>query len=89
MAKLFANRRHPDHMVHSVVSDLGLHYLPITLIGVSRLQWVKVQNKIVAKDSFFSFFLLFFSEIMPDISYESSAMQTIHLKCQALFSMEN
>ena len=37
MAKIFANSGDPDQM-----SDLGLHCLPITLIGVSRLQWVKV-----------------------------------------------
>ena len=30
-----------DQMPHSVASDLGLNCLPITLIGVSRLQWVK------------------------------------------------
>ena len=29
-------------MPHSAASDLGLHCLPITLLGVSRLQWVKV-----------------------------------------------
>ena len=27
-------------MPHSEASDLGLHCLPITLLGVSRLQWV-------------------------------------------------
>ena len=27
-------------MPHSAASDLGLHCLPITLLGVSRLQWV-------------------------------------------------
>ena len=40
MAKLFANSGDPDQMRHSVASDLGLHCLPITLLGVSRLQWV-------------------------------------------------
>ena len=42
MAKLFANSEDPDQMPHSVASDLGLHCLPITLLGVSRLQWVNV-----------------------------------------------
>ena len=28
-------------MSHSVVSDLGLNCLPITLLGVSRLKWAK------------------------------------------------
>ena len=41
MAKVFANSGDPDHMPHSVASDLGLHSLPVTLLGVSRLQWVK------------------------------------------------
>ena len=34
MAEAFANS--------SAVSDLGLHCLPITLLGVSRLQWVNI-----------------------------------------------
>ena len=41
MVKLFANIGDPDQMQHSVVSDLGLHCLPNTILGVSRLQWVK------------------------------------------------
>ena len=32
---LNANRVDPDQMQHSAASDLGLHYLPITLLGVS------------------------------------------------------
>ena len=32
MAKLFANSGYPDQMPHIVASDLGLHYLPITLL---------------------------------------------------------
>ena len=38
MAKPFAN----SGDLCSVASDLGLHCLPVTLLGVSRLQWVKV-----------------------------------------------
>ena len=41
MAKLFANSEDPDQTPRSVASDLGLHCLPITLLRVSRLQWVK------------------------------------------------
>ena len=37
MAKLFANSGDPDQTPRS---DPGLHCLPITLLGVSRLQWV-------------------------------------------------
>ena len=40
-AKLFANSGDPDQTPHSAASDLGLHCLPITLLQVSRLQWVK------------------------------------------------
>ena len=41
MVELFANSGNPHQTPHSVVSDLGMHCLPITLLGVSRLQWVK------------------------------------------------
>ena len=41
MVELFGNSGDPDQMPHSAASDLGLHCLPVTLLGVSRLQWVK------------------------------------------------
>ena len=41
MVELFANRGDPDQMPHAAASDLGLHCLPITRLGVSILQWVK------------------------------------------------
>ena len=41
MAEVFANSEDPDQTPHSAASDLGLHCLPISLLGVSRLQWVK------------------------------------------------
>ena len=40
MVELFANSGDRDQTSCSVASDLGLHCLPITLLGVSRLQWV-------------------------------------------------
>ena len=40
MANLFANCEDPDQTPHSAASDLGLHCLPITLLGVSQLQWI-------------------------------------------------
>ena len=43
MAKLFANSGDPDQMLHSVASDLGLQCLPVTLLRVSRLQWVNLE----------------------------------------------
>ena len=42
MAKLSANNGDPDQTPRSVASDMGLHCLPFTIMGVSRLQWVKV-----------------------------------------------
>ena len=42
MVELFANSGDPDQMPRSVASDLGLHCLPNTLLGVSRLQWVNI-----------------------------------------------
>ena len=41
MVELIANSGDPDQMPRSAASDLGLHCLPITLLGVSGLQWVK------------------------------------------------
>ena len=43
MPKLFANNGVPDQTPHSAASDLGLHCLPITLLRVSRLQWVNLK----------------------------------------------
>ena len=40
MVEPFANSGDPDQTPHSVASDLGQDCLPITLLGVSRLQWV-------------------------------------------------
>ena len=37
MVELFVNSADPD----SAASDLDLHCLPTTLLGVSRPQWVK------------------------------------------------
>ena len=44
MDKLFANSGDPDQTPRSVESDLGLHCLEITLLRVSRLQWVNAQK---------------------------------------------
>ena len=35
-----ANCADPDQMPYSAVSDLSLHWLPITLLEVSRLKWI-------------------------------------------------
>ena len=47
MAEVFANSEDPDH---SVASDLGLHCLPITLLGASQLQWVKGNDTFSSDD---------------------------------------
>ena len=41
MVELFANSGDPDQTPRVAASDLGLHCLQITLLRVSRLQWVK------------------------------------------------
>ena len=61
MAKLFANSEDPDQMARSTVPDLGLHCLPITLLWVSRLQWVKTPCRIVT-DDMDNFFIIIFGE---------------------------
>ena len=38
MVELFANIGDPDQTARLAASDLGLHCLPITLLGVSSLQ---------------------------------------------------
>ena len=40
-----ANSLGPDQTPRSVTSDQGLHCLPITLLGVSRLKWVKLDSR--------------------------------------------
>ena len=40
-AELFANSGDPDQTPRSAASDLGLHCLPIILLRVYRLKWVK------------------------------------------------
>ena len=45
MVELFTNNGDPDQTPRSVASDLVLHCLAITLLGVSRLQWVKRFNE--------------------------------------------
>ena len=37
---LLAYNVNPDQMPHYVASDLGLHCLPMTLLLVSRSEWV-------------------------------------------------
>ena len=41
MVELFANSGDPDQTPRSAASDLGLHCLPVTRVGVPSLQLVK------------------------------------------------
>ena len=45
MFEQFANSGDPDQTPRSAASDLGLHCLPMTLLGVSRLQSIKLIEK--------------------------------------------
>ena len=40
IVELFANSGDPDQTPRFAASDLGLHCLPVTHLGVSSLQWV-------------------------------------------------
>ena len=44
MVELFANGGDPDQMPYSAASDLGLHCLPFTLLGVSKQQWDRLDK---------------------------------------------
>ena len=41
MVELVANSGDPDQMPHFAASDLGLHRLPIALLGASDYRWLK------------------------------------------------
>ena len=45
MANLIANSVNTDQMLHISASNLGLHCLPVTLLGAFRLQWVN--NRVI------------------------------------------
>ena len=44
MAELFANSGDPDQTPRSAASDLDLHCLPVTRLGVFSRQWVKEEE---------------------------------------------
>ena len=44
ITELFANSGDPDQRPHSAASDQGLHCLLITLLGVTRLQWIEIMS---------------------------------------------
>ena len=57
-------------LIRGAASDLGLHCLQITLLGVSRLQWVKGPIIIVVTKTFFFFFFFFFISFSEKIRLE-------------------
>ena len=59
MAKLFANSGDPDQTPRSATSDLGLHCLPITILGVSSLKWDNIKDYIIPFASMFYIFYRF------------------------------
>ena len=73
VAKPFANSGDHDQTPHSAASDLGLHCLPITLLGISRLQWVK------PKSVCWIFFLFLYKNI-----YCWQSVQSIEVLSEAL-----
>ena len=48
MVELFANSGDPDQTPRSAASDLGLHCLPVTRLGVSSLQWVNMHREAIS-----------------------------------------
>ena len=44
VVELFVNIGDLDQTLYSAASYLGLHCLPVTLLGVSRLQWVSASQ---------------------------------------------
>ena len=52
LVELSANSKDPDQALHSAASDLGLHCMPVTLLGVSFLQWVKRCGTLMINESF-------------------------------------
>ena len=70
---LLANNVNPDQTPHYVAPDLGLHRLPMTLLWVSRQEWVKgrVVDKAPVKRCccFFYLFIriIFYYDIVTDL----------------------
>ena len=50
MSNLFANSADPDQTPHYAASDLGLHGLPITRLGVARLKWVLFSGRVTGRE---------------------------------------
>ena len=91
MVEPFANSGGPDQTLCSRASDLGLHYLPVTHLGVSSLQWgmvgimkglwcpntFRVCTVFFLRDIFFFFFFFFQKQKMKQQQQQQQA--SIHL----------
>ena len=64
MIKLYANSGDFDQTPRSAASDLGLHCLPVTLLRVSRLQWVKIGDFFLVEKYIFSMSMPTFFHVM-------------------------
>ena len=75
----------PDWMPQNVMSDQDLHCLS----PIQQYLTIKAPSKICSRRHLFLFFFNFSMITSLDISCESSAKQTIHMKYQDLFSLKN
>ena len=68
MVEHLANSGDPDPMPHSLASDLGLHCFPVTLLGVSSLQWIIIPHHTIVA-GYYGFILvpICLSVIRPSI----------------------
>ena len=75
MVELFANSGDPDQMPHSTASDMGLHYLPFTLLEISSLQWVHLFHSLsnLADNKISNIFLIFPQE--QDLTFHADCLQ--------------
>ena len=67
MTNLFANSGDPDQTPRSAASELGLQCLPITILLVSRLQWVNMSTN--------EFWIRFFAVCESSAKTESTGKQ--------------
>ena len=87
-ATLLGNSGYPDQSPHSALSDLGLYCLPIALLGISRLKWVKSNDrqkrihvvigrwKIYVGNLFYSRFFFLFSGLILSTQADNATQST-------------
>ena len=84
--KPFANSGKTNQTNNSVVSDLGLHCLIITLLGVFRLKWFYLlESSTTAADDILKL-LIFFSK-KRGLKFHLNRQKTIRMNFLALFSL--